>query len=293
MIDQQAHSATGEVSPERVRRIVDKHASERGVVIAVLQDIQSEFGYLPETALRVVAEETKRPLVDIWNVATFYHAFSLQPRGRHLVSACLGTACHVRGGPTVVEEFERQLGTAVGGTTADREFTLKSVNCLGACALGPVAVVDDRYFSKMTRSKVRRLLDDARQGFDRLDAAKDPRVFPIEVSCPTCTHSLMDASFEIKNRPAIQVAAAFGGTRGWFRLSSLYGTHEVHSEHEIPVDSVAEFSCPHCHAALISSWRCSNCDAPMAAMTVQGGGTVRFCSRSGCVSPGSQMLDVS
>ena len=288
----QASSVTGEIDPRRVRGIIAKYPDERGRIIAVLEEIQSEYGHLPEAALRLVADETGRSLVDICGVANFYHAFSLKPRGRHLVSACLGTACHVRGAPMVVEEFERQLGVRVGETTADREFTLKTVNCLGACALGPVAVIDGHYFSKMRPSKVRRLLGEARRGFDRGDGGQDPRVFRIEVGCPSCNHGLMDPSFAIEGHPSIRLTVSFGDKHGWLRLSSLYGRYNVFSEYEIPPESVVEFFCPHCHATLISSWKCTNCEAPMVAMIVRGGGTVRICSRLGCIGANSHMLDV-
>jgi NADH:ubiquinone oxidoreductase subunit E len=294
MIDlrQEARSGRAEVDLGRIRNIVGKHGPGRGLVIAILEEIQMEYGYLPEAALRAVAEETKRPLVDIWGVASFYHAFSLAPRGRHVVSACLGTACHVRGGPTVVEEFERQLGVKVGETTPDREFTLKTVNCLGACALGPVTVIDGHYFSKMRRSRVRHLLDEARRGFDRGDGGQDPRVFRIEVGCPSCNRSLMDPTFAIEGHPSIRVTASFGDKHGWLRLSSLYGRYNVFSEHTIPLDSVVHFFCPYCHATLVSSWTCTNCEAPMVSMIVRGGGTVRICSRLGCIGSNSHMLDL-
>jgi NADH:ubiquinone oxidoreductase subunit E len=289
----QAPSVTGEIDPRRVRGIIGKYPDERGRIIAILEEIQSEYGYLPETALRLVADETGRSLVDICGVANFFHAFSLKPRGRHLVSACLGTACHVRGGPMIVEEFERQLGVKVGETTPDREFTLKTVNCLGACALGPVAVIDGHYCSKMRRTKVTKLLDDALRGFDRDEGEQDPRVFPVEVSCPSCNHSLMDPSFAIQGHPSIRVTASFGDKHGWLRLSSLYGRYNVFSEHEIPLDSIVQFFCPHCHAALVGSWQCSTCQAPMVSLMVRGGGTVRICSRRGCIGSDSHMLDLS
>ncbi|MFH1999433.1 MAG: NAD(P)H-dependent oxidoreductase subunit E, partial [Planctomycetota bacterium] len=111
-------------------------------LISLLEGIQAKYGYLPEDALRNVAKDTGRSLVDIYGVATFYKAFSLKPRGKHLISVCLGTACHVSGGPIIAKEFERQLKIKAGGTTEDREFTLETVACLGACAIGPVAVVD-------------------------------------------------------------------------------------------------------------------------------------------------------
>ena len=142
--------ASEEVALDRIRKIVEQHDGAMGGLVAVLADIQAEYGFLPEQALRLVAAETGRSLVDIFGVANFYHAFSLEPRGKHLVSVCLGTACHVRGGAQIVSEFERQLGIRVGETTADREFTLKTVNCLGACALGPVVLIDGRYLGRIS-----------------------------------------------------------------------------------------------------------------------------------------------
>jgi len=288
----QLRTVREEEPPERIRRIAGKHPCERGRVIAILEDIQSEYGYLPEAALRVVAEETGRSLVDIYAVASFYHAFSLKPRGKHIVSACLGTACHVRGAPTLVEEMERQLGVRVGETTPDREFTLKTVNCLGACALGPVVVADGHYFSKMRRTKVEPLLAEAKLGFDRSEDSHDGRVFPVEVSCPNCNHSLMDPTFAIEGHPSVRVTVAFGDKHGWLRLSSLYGRYNVFSEYEIPLGSVLHFFCPHCHAELVGSWGCPTCGAPMVPMIVRGGGTVRLCSRRGCIGSDSHMLDL-
>ncbi len=127
-------------------------------LIGILGEIQGRYGYLPEMALRAVAETTGRSLVDVYGVATFYRAFSLRPRGKHLISVCLGTACHVRGAPVTLGEFERQLGVRAGETTEDGEFTLETVNCLGACALGPIVVVDGRYFSNVRTPKAREIL---------------------------------------------------------------------------------------------------------------------------------------
>jgi NADH-quinone oxidoreductase subunit E len=103
------------------------------------------------------------PLIDIYGIATFYKAFSLTPRGKHLVTCCLGTACHVRGSISVLEELERRLCVPPGGTTDDREFTLETVNCLGSCALGPVVVFDDEYHGQMTPARVGNLLDVVRK----------------------------------------------------------------------------------------------------------------------------------
>ena len=167
-----------EVDPQDVLGILEEHRQGRGDLIAILQDIQGRYGYLPEEALVIVADQTGRSLVDIYGIATFYRSFTLQPRGRHLISACLGTACHVRGAPRIVREFEQQLGIEAGETTPDREFTLETVNCLGACALGPIVVIDGHYFSNVTPAQVNGMLAKARAGMPQVEdlAAASPHV---------------------------------------------------------------------------------------------------------------------
>ena len=127
-------------------------------LIPVLQNIQDRFGWLAPEALEHVAAALGVPLVQVYGVATFYRAFSLEPRGRHVCTVCLGTACHVRGGAAVLEGFERRLGLAAGQTSPDGAFTLERVNCLGACALAPLAVVDGRYHAQMTDAKIEAIL---------------------------------------------------------------------------------------------------------------------------------------
>jgi len=139
---------------DKVNTIMDKYKGEDGAVISILQDIQAEYNYLPQEALREVSEKLDLPLIDIYSVATFYKSFSLTPRGKHLVTVCLGTACHVRGGPRILEEVERRLDIKAGETTEDKLFTLETVNCLGCCAIGPIVVVDDEYYGEMTIRKV-------------------------------------------------------------------------------------------------------------------------------------------
>jgi NADH-quinone oxidoreductase subunit E len=269
---------------EIVQKVLEKHrvnGNGKGI-ISILQDIQAAFNYLPEEALRMVAEDTELSLVDIYGVATFYKAFSLKPRGKHLVSACLGTACHVRGGPAVAKELEKQLGIKAGDTTADREFTLETVACLGACALGPVTVVDGKYFPKVTKAKVKEIIAKVREGIDGAGIGQDYHIFPVEVSCPKCNHGLMDSSHYIDDYPSIRVTVAFEDKHGWLELSSMYGSYKVFSEHEIPMDTVLHFFCPHCHSELIGISPCHKCGAPMVPMIVRGGGIVQICSRRGC-----------
>jgi NADH-quinone oxidoreductase subunit E len=266
-----------------------KQLGERESLIAILENIQAKYGYLPENALRKTAEETGRSLVDIYGVATFYRAFSLKPRGRHLISACLGTACHVRGGPVVAGEIEKQLGVKPGQTTSDKEFTFETVNCLGACALGPIVVVDGRYFSNVDTSKVKPIIEAAREGLDKTVVRGDERVFPVEVSCSRCNHSLMDSSHLIDGHPSIRITISFGNVHGWLALSSLYGSYNVSSEYEIPPDTIVNFFCP-AVVELLGASDCSECGAPMVPMIVRGGGIVQICSRRGCKG---HMLDLN
>jgi len=119
-----------------------------------LQDLQEKENYLPEKDLAYISEKLFLPLPRIYRIASFYNAFSLTPRGKYLISVCLGTACHVRGAAVVLDKIKMHLGIDIGEMTEDGLFSLESVNCLGACALGPVVVIGDEYFGQMTPAKV-------------------------------------------------------------------------------------------------------------------------------------------
>jgi len=140
-----------------VDAIIDRHGGN-GTLISILTDIQRQCSYLPKSALERVAERLEVPFSRVFGVSTFYKAFSLEPRGKCLVQVCMGTACHVRGAQPILEEFERVLGIKAGMTTEDGMFTLTTVNCVGACALGPVAVVDEKYHGDLTMTKVPKLV---------------------------------------------------------------------------------------------------------------------------------------
>ena len=262
--------------------IIARNEGHRGELISILEDIQGRYGYLPEDALREVAARTSHSMVDIYGVATFYKLFSLKPRGKHLVSVCLGTACHVRNAPMIAEEVQRQLGIGSGETTPDKEFTLETVNCLGACALGPIVVVDGRYFSKVTRSKVKQILQQAKEGYEREEISADDRVFQVHVNCPRCNHSLADPTHLINHCPSVRLTVSFGRKHGPMWLSSLYGSYDFECEHEIPLDTIVNFFCPHCHSELAGASNCTECGAPMVPLIIKGGGMVQICSRHGC-----------
>jgi (2Fe-2S) ferredoxin len=197
----------------------------------------------------------------------------------------------VRGGPSIAQEFEEQLSIKCRGeTTPDGEFTLEMVMCLGACALGPVVVVDGHYFPHVNTGEVQTIIARSREGLDRVEIGKDLRIFPVEVSCPRCNHTLMDQEHLVDGHPSIRVTVSYGEEHGWLRLSSLYGSYTIESGSEIAVGTVAHFFCPHCHAELIGASNCAVCDAPMVPMIVRGGAIVQICSRRGCKS---HMLDLS
>jgi NADH-quinone oxidoreductase subunit E len=275
---------------DEILSILEKHDGDRASLISVLEEIQAKQNYLPADALTLVAERANRSLVDVYGVATFYKSFSLKPRGKHLCSVCMGTACHVRAAPVIAEEFARQLGVSPGETTADNEFTLETVNCLGACALGPIVVVDGHYFSKVNTGRVKQIIKKTRVGLDKVTVKGDRRVFPVSVNCSRCNHSLMDPGHLIDGSPSIRVTVSFERKHGWLRLSSLYGSYSLESEYEISTDDVVDVFCPHCHAELKGASSCPECSAPMISMIVRGGGIVQICSRRGCRG---HMLDLN
>jgi hypothetical protein len=199
----------------------------------------------------------------------------------------VGTACHVRGAPAVLREFAQQLAlgsvSESGATSSDGAFTVQPVRCVGACALGPIVVIDGDYYSAVGPARVAALIDARRRGATT-SPADDERVFPLEIGCPRCLHSLMDREALIDGHPSVRLTYSHGHEHGWLRLSCLYGSYTVQRGGEIPADAVVHFFCPHCHGELIGAWNCTACGAPMVPLMVQGGGIVQVCSRRGCRS---------
>ncbi len=144
---------------DAVTAIIKKYGNDKSQLVSILQDIQSEYNYLPRTALGKVSKKMGIPQSQVYALATFFRAFSLKERGKHIVNVCLGTACHVRGGELILDSLQRQLGINPGGTTEDHNFTLESVNCMGCCATGPVVKIGDEYFGHMTNDKVEPMLN--------------------------------------------------------------------------------------------------------------------------------------
>jgi len=150
---------TEEIS--RIDQIIDQYEGEEGILIQLLLDIQQELNWIPKEVAERISQRLNIPQSQIYRVASFYTAMSLTPRGRHLVSVCMGTACHVRGSPRLLDRITDVLKIQPGETSTDRRFTLNTVNCLGCCAMGPVVVVDGVYHSKPSTTNLREILESA------------------------------------------------------------------------------------------------------------------------------------
>jgi NADH-quinone oxidoreductase subunit E len=143
---------------KKIAQIIDDHHGEASSLIEILLDIQNEFHWLPGEALEMVGERLQIPLSRIQHTATFYRAFSLVPKGRHEINVCMGTACHVRGAPRVLEVVQQIVGIEPGETDAEMKFSLDTVNCLGCCAIGPVMEIDEQHLGKLVPAKTAELL---------------------------------------------------------------------------------------------------------------------------------------
>ena len=153
-----------------IHEIINQEALGDGSLIAVLEEIQARFRYLPPEALILASERLDIPLSQTYAVATFYGAFSLKPKGKHCLQVCMGTACVVRGSSQLLNRFETKLGIKAGETSLDQMYTLETVNCLGACALGPIVVTDGEYSGQMNLQKADRLVKNLAQREEQADA---------------------------------------------------------------------------------------------------------------------------
>ena len=145
---------------ELVTQIVERYEGDSGMLIPMMQDLQAEYGYLPAEQLRAIAEELKVPLTRVYGVAMFYSSFRLTPKGAHEVTLCMGTVCYLKGAPRISEAICQEYSIQPGATTADRLFTLQAVNCVGACALAPVMIVDGKYYDGVTPESALKILGD-------------------------------------------------------------------------------------------------------------------------------------
>ncbi len=143
----------------RVDAIIERNGSRGASLLAILQDVQDEANYLPREALEHVSKRLELPLARVYAMATFFQAFHLEPRGKYVCTVCMGTACHVRGAARLVEQLERDLEVKSGGTTKDLQFTVEEVNCVGACALGPLVIINGEYHGTMTADRLTKTVE--------------------------------------------------------------------------------------------------------------------------------------
>jgi len=141
-----------------VDEILDRYKRKKSALIGILQDIQAEYNYLPKESLSLVKKRLNIPLINILSVATFYNIFTLKPRGRHLISVCMGTACHVKGVGKIAERLESELGIKRGEATGDLKFSLETVRCVGCCSLAPVIRIDSDTYGNLRQDKVTKIL---------------------------------------------------------------------------------------------------------------------------------------
>ncbi|MFH1624502.1 MAG: NADH-quinone oxidoreductase subunit NuoE [Pseudomonadota bacterium] len=142
-----------------MKRVISDYEGGASALIPVLQEIQGRYNYLPEEAIDSVAEGLSLPLSQVYRVATFYDVFSLTPRGKHVISVCLGTCCHVNGNSEILDELKRNLGIGLGETTKDSRFRIEAVRCLGCCALSPAVKVNDDIYARLTREEISDIIE--------------------------------------------------------------------------------------------------------------------------------------
>jgi len=152
------------IDRDKIDAIIQKYDGGKSYILAIFQDIQRIYRYLPKEAIKFICERLDIPFSKGYEVATFYKSLSLKPRGKHTVHVCLGTACHLRGGPSIVDTFQRELKVKIGDTTEDGNFTFETVNCLGACALAPLVRVDNQDFGKATPGGVKKIISEFMNG---------------------------------------------------------------------------------------------------------------------------------
>lgn len=152
-----------EISKSDIEKIFSNYEKNRRFALAIMQDMQNKFQYIPRNGMEMLAEFLECPIVELYAMATFYKALSLKPKGKHIIKCCDGTACHIRGSLNLVGELKRKLGVEPGETTSDGLFSFETVNCMGSCALAPVVVVDEKYYGKVTMEQIPKILDEYRK----------------------------------------------------------------------------------------------------------------------------------
>ncbi|MBN2284976.1 MAG: NADH-quinone oxidoreductase subunit NuoE [Tissierellales bacterium] len=152
-----------EMSIQNTKKILEKYPKDKRYTLAILQDIQRNYDYIPKEAIWEVSNYIESPLSEVYTIATFYKALSLKPKGKYVIKVCNGTACHIRGSDKVLDAIKSSLNIQPGETSEDGLFSIEIVNCVGACALAPVMVINDKYYGNMTKDKVHQVLDEIRR----------------------------------------------------------------------------------------------------------------------------------
>ena len=169
------------ISREQIQSVLDSYPRERRYALAVMQDVQRLFGYVPRESLEALALHIDCPVAAMYSMATFYKALSMKPKGKHVIKVCDGTACHIGGSVNLINSIQRTLGIGPGDTTGDGLFSLELVNCVGSCALAPVMIVDETYYAQVTTDKLAAILDAYRPGGER---DKERTTSPPEAAAP-------------------------------------------------------------------------------------------------------------
>ncbi|ULO04974.1 NADH-quinone oxidoreductase subunit NuoE [Paenibacillus sp. 19GGS1-52] len=164
-MEQQQTNSSGGVAEadeklEKIQSAIQQFKMIKGALIPVLHEIQDIYGYLPESVLKVVSTELNLPMSEIYGVASFYHFFSLTPKGEHVIHVCMGTACYIKGAQTVLDRLSTELNVAVQGTTEDNKFTLEATRCLGACGLAPVMTIGEKVHGRLAPNNVPKILNE-------------------------------------------------------------------------------------------------------------------------------------
>lgn len=145
---------------EKVKHVIEQFKLMKGALIPVLHEVQDIYGFLPEPVLQVVSEELNLPLSEIYGVASFYHFFSLTPKGENVIHVCMGTACYIKGAQAVLDRLSTELKVPVQGTTEDNKFTLEATRCLGACGLAPVMTIGEKVHGRLVPNAVPKILNE-------------------------------------------------------------------------------------------------------------------------------------
>jgi NADH:ubiquinone oxidoreductase subunit E len=190
-----------------VEQIMKNWKNDPEYLIEMLQDVQESCRYLPEEALRHIAHTLDIPLKRLYHISTFFSSFSLEEKGKHIIQICMGTACHVKGAPAILDAFSRELNIESGGTTKDKEFTVEGVRCLGCCSLAPAVAINEKIYGGVTVSQVASIIKETRDG-GRIDLKSTPKKGTGKCACKDTAKTKPVATTKTKAKPVAKAKAA-------------------------------------------------------------------------------------